>query len=200
MHPYFLGSVFICWLTYKTENSMTTHAKLSLRHFDIRNAEFAVNISDDGWRAPDGSFYIDGRQSTTFAVNLEHLLGLDYDREATYVLRLCQIAYGASDFYTTELTSINGMCIIEMSGLDFINSTYTAGTDQGKYPLCVLNIADDVASVHDFSPSISSTRFRISNPRVNLKFDLIRAIDGAPAEYKIEQFPDMVYNFSITKV
>ena len=119
---------------------------------------------------------------------------LKYD---TFILRLNQISYGSANFPATA--NVDNQVIINMSGLNFINSTYRqkTGNNTNKYQMLICNIAKNLAQTFNYSPNISLCNFKKGNDNVELVFELIRCIDGLPPAYGVDKFPHMVYSFDI---
>lgn len=168
---------------------------LILKHSDISS-----NLNDNDAISEYGS-WSNGKQKTIFRVNLKTLMGTLYNKYNTFCLRLNQIAYSSANFPQTN--NIDQQVIIQMSGLNFINSTYNQarGTNGSNYQMVILNIEKGLAKVIDYSPNVSICNFRKSSEMVELNIDLIRCSDGLPATSGTnDKFPHFTYSFDIYPV
>jgi hypothetical protein len=88
-----------------------------------------------------------------------------------------------------------------LSGLNFINSTYNVATgNTGRtQQLLLLNMAT-TAYVENYPPTIAMCNFGKSNDNIELTIELIRTIDGLPAQYSASTFPHMVFSYDIYPV
>lgn len=166
---------------------------LILKHSDISTTTSAATASSS-----QGS-WSNGKQSTTWRLNLRKLLGNKiYDENDLFVLRLNQIAYATANFPNAEKDQ---QVIITLSGLNFVNSTYNVatGNSTSKHQMLLMNIATAAATV-EFSPNVAMCNFGKSGENVELTIDLIRTIDNLPAVYNTNTFPHCAYSFDIYPV
>jgi hypothetical protein len=162
---------------------------LILKHSDISLTSVnAVSNSVGSWS--------NGRQKTTFKVNLRRLLGnVIYNDNEIFVLRLNQLAYATADFPNT---AIDQQLIVRVSGLNFINSTYNVvNQNAASYNQMVLVNMDTSASVVNYSPNIAMCNFGKSGENVEITIELVRTIDNLPAVWGVDFFPNCVYSFDI---
>jgi hypothetical protein len=165
---------------------------LILKHSDISlTSVSAISNNIGSWS--------NGRQSTTWKVNLRKLLGNEiYNDNDIFVLRLNQLAYGTADFPNT---AIDQQLIIRVSGLNFINSSYNvASGNAGSYNQLVLVNMATSANVINYSPNIAMCNFGKSGENVEFTIELIRTIDNLPAVWGVNFFPNCVYSFDIYPV
>jgi len=119
-----------------------------------------------------------------------------------YALRLNQYAHGDRDFYTGG-DVLNALVHFRISGLDWINSSYDARTNQVEsYATLMTREILEAVEAHDLSPNIGVLYFKASTiEKVNIVIELIRASDNLPAEYHATTyFPPSIYNLSITPI
>lgn len=164
----------------------------------LKHADISTEIDDITASSNAGS-WTNGKQTTTFNINLINLLGEQmYNKNDFFVLRLNQIGYSAvnyalSDVYDTNLE-------INLSGLNFVNSTYDVktGTNGNRYKACLVRIPPNTGGVLNLSPNVSICNFKKSTPNIQLTIELNRLIDGLPAQYgAVDLFPHMAYSFDI---
>lgn len=168
---------------------------LILKHSDI-----STNTNSDTESSKVGS-WSNGKQKTTWVFNMRNLLGNKmYDENDMFVLRLNQLSYSTANF---PLTVKDQQVIVSLSGLNFINSTYNVATGNSgnKQQLLLLNMATN-AYVENYPPNIAMCNFGKSPDNTNFTIELIRTIDGLPAQYSIggTTFPHMAYSFDIYPV
>ena len=106
-----------------------------------------------------------------------------------------------SDFPKTEA---DRQVIVQMSGLNFLNSTYSVktGNNTNKYHVIALDVLDTSQSF-EYAPNISMCSFKKGEENVELTIELIRTVDGLPAEadnLSAKSFPSFVYNFDIIPI
>ena len=150
---------------------------LVLKHGDI-----SANINNDSDSAACGSWSA-GKQTTKFYVNLRNLLGTVYDSSDYFVLRLNQLSWGYAAAWNASVNDTS--MAINLSGLNFINSTYDVrtGNNTNKCQIALANI-----------PSKKSTE------NVELTFELLRIIDDLPVQCTATKIPHMAYSFDIYAV
>ena len=166
---------------------------LVLKHADISTDTTLDSVSNNV-----GS-WSNGKQKTSWRVNLRNLLGEQYRDNDLYVLRLNQLAYAQANFPNN--TAIDQQLIVNISGLRFQNSTYSvsSGNNTQTNQLVILNMATTGGTI-DYSPNIAMCNFTISGEYVTITIELLRTIDNAPPVYNATKFPHMVYNFDIMAV
>lgn len=167
-------------------------ATLILKHADISSSLNSVSAT-----SANGSWE-NGKQKTTFRLNLKNLLGDLYEKYNTFVLRLNQVSNSSANFPLVNNT--DQQVIIQLNGLNFVNSTYNpkTGNNSTNYQMLIINLPKSVAQVNNYSPNISLCNFKKSSPNVELTIELIRCSDGLPAQYgPNDKFPHMVYSFDI---
>ena len=105
------------------------------------------------------------------------------------------MAYAQANFPNAV---IDQQVIINISGLQFKNSTYSvrSGNNTQTNQLVTLNMATTRGTV-DYSPNIAMCNFTISGEYVAITIELLRTIDNQPAQCTATKFPHMVYNFDI---
>jgi hypothetical protein len=163
---------------------------LLLKHSDISTSTTAISANSQNGK------WENGRQKTTWRINMRNLLGNEiYDNNELFVLRLNQLSYSATNF---PLSQKDQQIIINLSGLNFSNSTYDvkSGNNNNKQQLVLLNMSTN-AYVESYSPNIGMANFTKSQDNIELTIELIRTIDNLPAQYGATIFPSMVYQFDI---
>jgi len=166
---------------------------LVLKHADISTDKTLDNVSNNV-----GS-WSNGKQSTSWRVNLRNLLGEQYRENELYVLRLNQLSYAQANFPNAVE---DRQVIVNISGLRFQNSTYSvsSGNNTDRNQLVIVNMATTSTTV-DYSPNIAMCNFKISSEHVTITIELLRTIDNQPAQYSVnDMFPHMVYQFDIYQV
>jgi hypothetical protein len=165
---------------------------LVLKHADISTDTTLASVSNS-----IGS-WSNGKQKTSWRVNLRNLLGDQFRDNDLFTLRLNQVAYAQANFPNDV---IDQQVIVNISGLRFKNSTYSvsSGNNTQTNQLLILNIATTGATV-DYSPNIAMCNFTISGEYVTITIELLRTIDNQPPQYNLATFPHMVYNFDIYAV
>lgn len=165
---------------------------LVLKHADIdTDPDLATASSEMG-------HWSNGKQKTTFRLNLKRLLGELYDMHNMFVLRLNQLSHSSADFPAAN--NLDQNVIVQLSGLSFVNSTYDprTGNNSGKYNMVIATLEKNVSRTINYAPNISMCNFVKSAEYVDLTIDLIRVQDGLPAEHGTEDlFPHMAYSFDI---
>jgi hypothetical protein len=164
---------------------------LLLKHSDISTSTTAVSANSQ-----NGS-WSNGRQKSTWRVNMRNLLGNElYENNDLFVLRLNQLSYSAASNF--PLSPKDQQLIINLSGLNFSNSTYDvkSGNNNNKQQLVLLNMSIS-AYVESYSPNIAMSMFTKSEENIELTIELIRTLDNLPAQYGATIFPSMVYQFDI---
>ena len=165
---------------------------LVLKHADISTDTTLDSISNNV-----GS-WSNGKQKTSWRINFRNLLGEQYRDNDLYVLRLNQLAYAQANFPNANA---DRQIIVNISGLRFQNSTYSvsSGNNTDRNQLVILNMATTSTTI-DYSPNIAMCNFTISGEYVTITIELLRTIDNQPAQYNLEKFPHMVYQFDIYSV
>jgi hypothetical protein len=163
---------------------------LVLKHSDISTA---LNTNPT---VNNVGTWSNGKQSTTWKVNIRNLLGNEmYDENELFTLRLNQISYATANF---PLATRDQQVIVTLSGLNFVNSTYDVKTgNSGRSQQLVLVNMGTTAGVESYSPNIAMCNFKKSGDYVNLTIDLIRTIDGLAGQFGAEFYPHCVYQFDI---
>ena len=166
-------------------------ATLILKHSDI-----STSVNDTTASSSAGN-WTNGKQSTTWRVNLRELIGREvYDNHTIFCLRLNQLSLSTANF-PNGITDQN--LIIRLSGLEFLNSTYSTktGNNTRSYNMLLLNMPTQ-ATTYNYSPNISICNFKKSGDNVNLTIELIRMIDEQPAVFGVvDKFPHCAYSFDI---
>jgi hypothetical protein len=108
------------------------------------------------------------------------------------------LAYAQANFPNANA---DRQIIVNISGLRFQNSTYSvsSGNNTDRNQLVILNMATTSTTI-DYSPNIAMCNFTISGEYVTITIELLRTIDNQPAQYNLEKFPHMVYQFDIYSV
>jgi hypothetical protein len=166
---------------------------LVLKHSDISTTTTGATASSN-----NGS-WSNGKQKTSWRINLRNLLGNKmYDENDMFILRLNQLSYATANF---PLAVTDQQHIITLSGLNFINSTYnvSSGNTDSKHQMLLLNMATN-GGVESYSPNIAMCNFGKSQDNIEITIELIRTIDGLPAQYGASTFPHCVYSFDIYPV
>lgn len=167
---------------------------LILKHADIDIDTSLVSASSNC-----GS-WTNGKQSTTWNVNLRNLLGnVIYDNNDLFVLRLNQFAYSTANF---PASVYDNQLIFKMRGLNFRNSTYNpkTGNNSGEYQMLVANLITNASETFSLSPNISMCNFMKSSENVQITIELFRSFSDLPAQYGVEKFPHMCFSFDIYPV
>jgi hypothetical protein len=166
---------------------------LVLKHADISTDTTLDSVSNNV-----GS-WSNGKQKTSWRINLRNLLGDHYGDNELFVLRLNQLAYAQAN-YPNDAT-IDQQLIVNISGLRFQNSTYSAitGNNSDRNQLVILNMATTGGTI-DYSPNIAMCNFTIAGEYVTITIELLRTIDNQPVQYNLTKFPHMVYQFDIYAV
>ena len=167
---------------------------LVLKHADISTDTTLASVSNSvgSWE--------NGKQKTTFNVNLRKLLGNEmYDNNDLFVLRLNQFAYLTANF---PASVYDNQLIFKMTGLNFRNSTYNqkTGNNTGRYQMMIMNLTTSSSQTISFSPNISMCNFMTSNEDVQITIELFRSFSDLAAQYGTEKFPHMCYSFDIYPV
>jgi hypothetical protein len=166
---------------------------LVLKHSDI-----STTTTLDSASANNG-YWSNGKQITTWRFNMRNLLGNKmYDENDMFVLRLNQLSYSAVNF---PLTVKDQQLVVTLSGLNFINSTYNVGSGNSgsKQQMLLINMGAN-GGVESYSPNIAMCNFGKSQDNIEFTIELIRTIDGLPAQYGAATFPHCVYSFDIYPV
>jgi hypothetical protein len=92
--------------------------------------------------------------------------------------------------------------IVQMSGLNWVNSSYNAltGVNASTYDAFLMYMESATARTYYLSQNISKAQFQKSNTHVQINIKLIRQFDNLPAQNGFESFPAMVYAFDIFPV
>lgn len=167
---------------------------LVLRHADISTTTTADTASNSC------GFWTNGKQSTTWNVNLRNLMGDTFDKYDVFVLRLNQTAFSSANF--PSVANTDNLLLIQLSGLVFVNSSYNValGNNSSVYPMVLTNIPTSTAVINNYCPNVSLCNFRKSGDNVQITIELIRMIDNTPAVYGLEKFPHGAYSFDIYPV
>lgn len=166
---------------------------LVLKHSDISTDTTAVSASSSA------GYWSNGKQKTTWRFNMKHLLGSEiYDNNDLFVLRLNQLSYSNANF---PLAGKDQQVIVNLSGLNFINSTYDIknGNSGSKQQLVLVNLGIN-GGVESYPPNIAMCNFGKSGEYVNLTIELMRTIDGLAGQFGTEMYPHMVYQLDIYPV
>jgi hypothetical protein len=166
---------------------------LVLKHSDIST----VTTSDTA--SSNNGSWSNGKQKTTWRLNMRNLLGNKmYDENDMFILRLNQFSYASANF---PLAVRDQQCVITLSGLNFINSTYNVATGNtgSKHQMLLTNMVP-AGAVESYSPNIAMCNFGKSQDTVELTIELIRTIDGLAGQYGTSPFPHCVYSFDIFPV
>jgi hypothetical protein len=166
---------------------------LVLKHSDISTTTTGATASSDN------ANWSNGKQKTTWGFNMRNLLGNKmYDENDMFVLRLNQLSYSSVNF---PLNARDQQLVVTLSGLNFINSTYNVGSGNSgsKQQMLLINMATSGA-VESYSPNIAMCNFGKSQDNIEFTIELIRTIDGLPAQYGAATFPHCVYSFDIYPV
>lgn len=165
---------------------------LVLKHSDI-----STSLNSDTASSDLGS-WTNGKQKTTWNVNMKILLGHLWNKYDTFLLRLNQVSYSSADFPATN--NIDQQVVVTMSGLNFVNSTYdqATGRNSTKYSMLILGMEKSRAIVNNYAPNVSICNFKKGSENIDITIELLRATDGLPASYGIvDKFPHMVFSFDI---
>lgn len=166
-------------------------ATLILKHSDI-----STNRNDETASSYAGS-WINGKQSTTWNINLRELIGYEiYDNNKIFCLRLNQLSYDVANFPNSVYD--NGV-IFKLSGLEFLNSTYSpkTGNNSRTYDMLLCNLTT-TGGTFNYSPNISLCNFKKSQNNVNITIELNQMNSDQPARYgAVDKFPHMCYSFDI---
>ena len=167
---------------------------LVLKHGDI-----SANINNDSDSAACGSWSA-GKQTTKFYVNLRNLLGTVYDSSDYFVLRLNQLSWGYAAAWNASVNDTS--MAINLSGLNFINSTYDVrtGNNTNKCQIALANINSGNAGLNSYAPNTCLCNFKKSTENVELTFELMRIIDDLPVQCTATKIPHMAYSFDIYAV
>lgn len=171
---------------------MIQSSSLVLKTSDISTTKNAESASSEcgSW-----SNY---KQVTRFNVDLRTCIGPEiYDRHDRFVLRLNSVSWTAAD---AGLANSDDHCVIQMSGLNFVNSTYSIKqkTNTAVYDLCVVNMIPTENKTLYFTQNVSMAQFTKSGDFVTIEFDLMRTLDGLPASWGgVDSWPHFVYMFDI---
>jgi len=171
----------------------TETANLILRHSDISTDITLTSASNSS-----GSYWSNGKQTTTFRVNLRQLLGNMWEKYDTFCIRLNQHSFSSANF--PAVTNTDNQLLFFMSGLSFVNCTYNVvtGTNTNRYCFYQANIPSSTTQTVTLSPNVSIGNFKKTNEWVDITIELIRAIDGTSAQFGASaKFPHMVYSFDI---
>jgi hypothetical protein len=165
---------------------------LILKHSDISTATTSTASSNIG-------SWSNNKQITTWRFNLRNLLGNEmYDNNDMFILRLNQLSYSLVNF--PLVASKDQQVVINLSGLNFINSTYNvaSGNSTGKHQMLLLNMGTS-GGVESYPPNIAMCNFAKSQDNVELTIELIRTVDNLPPQTS-STFPAMAYSFDIYPV
>jgi hypothetical protein len=170
---------------------------LTLKHSDISTltgtnlTNSANGFTSDGNTA--GSWKR-GRQSSTWRVSMENLLGNQYKIGRLYQLRLNIISTSAANF---PLTVDDQSLIFKMSGLTWINCNYDP--KQGNTNQCqfLTQTLGTNANTQVYGPSTCVSTFVLDGNQKELTISLFRLITNTAAQYGTQYFPMCVYSFSI---
>lgn len=168
---------------------------LILKHSDISTTLTSATASSS-----NGS-WSNGKQKTSWNVNLKVLLGNLWNKYDTFLIRLNQVSYSSADFPATN--NIDQQVVVTMSGLPFFNSTYNqaTGLNNNKYQMLLLGIEKSRAVVNNYAPNVSVANFKKSSENVEITIELLRATDGLAAAYgAVDKFPHMCYSFDIIPI
>lgn len=167
-------------------------ATLILKHSDIsiyRHDEIDATSSAGSW--------VNGKQSTTWNVNLRELIGYEiYDNNTIFCLKLNQLSYDVANFPNT--TSDKNV-VLKLSGLDFLNSAYSTktGNNSRTYDMFFCNLTT-TGGTFDLSSNIGICNFKKSQDNVKLTIEINRMTTDTPAVYSAnDKFPHMCYSFDI---
>lgn len=97
-----------------------------------------------------------GKQTTWWNIDLINLLGNDiYEKNEMFVLRLNQISNSSVNFPQTAST--DNLLEINISGLNFCNSTYDVrtGNNGHRNKMLLVNIPTSAAQSLSFPPNVS---------------------------------------------
>ena len=169
------------------------NSSLVLKHSDLSLENIGTaTVINGGWS--------NGKGKTTWRVNLRRLLGdVVYDEYSVFALRLNQLCHtGITEFSKADQDK---QVVLQMTGLNFLNSTYSVktGNNTNKYHMIALDILDTSQSF-EYAPNISMCSFKKGEENVEITIELIRTVDGLPAEFNsldVNYFPSFVYNFDI---
>ena len=92
----------------------------------------------------------------------------------------------------------NGV-IFKLSGLEFLNSTYSpkTGNNSRTYDMLLCNLTT-TGGTFNYSPNISLCNFKKSQDNVKLTIDINRMTSDIPAVYGVnDKFPHMCLSFDI---
>jgi hypothetical protein len=137
------------------------------------------------------------KQKQYFNINIKKIMGNEmYDKYDTFMLRLNQISYSASNAFSGV---DKRQCFVQVEGLQFLNATYNArtGNNSNKYVMYAFNVLTTSNTI-DLAPNISICNFQKSGENITLSFELIQTIDNlAPTRSNNASFPLFLYNFDI---
>jgi len=168
---------------------------LVLKHGDI-----SPNQGDLTATADCGSWE-NGKQKTSFNINLKRLLGTMYEEhDGLFILRLNQISYGYGANW--PVGEADKSMTVYLGGLNFVNSTYDVrtGNNTNKCPIALLNVLNNSAGVVSFSPNTCLCNFKKSTDNVVLTFELLRTVDNLPVQSAAARIPSMAFTFDIYPV
>lgn len=167
---------------------------LILKHSDIGSSVSAVTASSSA------GTWSHGKQTTTWNVDLRTAIGPEiFDNHKRFILRLNMMAHNARAF---PLAVSDQCLIVQMSGLNWVNSTYNpiSGTNSSNYDAFLLYMDSNVGNTYYLNPNISKAQFQVDNKNVQITIKLLRQVDNQPAQYSGETFPSCVYAFDIFQV
>jgi hypothetical protein len=167
---------------------------LILKHCDISISTEANTASSEC------GYWSNGKQSTTWRVNLARMLGDEMFRNHThYKLTLNQLSKSSASFGGAQADS---QIMFVMSGMPVYQGTYDVATNthNRKYHFLTQDLAY-IGETFTFTTNVSSCIIQPTAENIEIKIDLLRAMDGLPCNNTgANKFPHCVYNFSITPI
>lgn len=163
----------------------------------LKTSDISTVRNDETASAECGS-WSNYKQSQRFHVNMRDCIGSEiYDAHDMFLLRLNSVSWTACD---PALTVFDRQCVVRMSGLPWVNSTYSIKNkaNSNVYDLCVVNITPDENKTLYFSQNISMAQFTKGSDQVTIQMDLVQTLAGAPVAWGGgDAFPHFVFLFDI---
>ena len=164
----------------------------------LSHAQISSTVTDVAAANDRGSSWVNGRQSTIYAVNLREVLGTEWNKYGEYEISLIQSAASRADFANDA--DLDHQLTLQISGLPFIRCTYSAKTGQqtGFWPCVLLNVSDNIDQVVSYSYGNATANFSACPENIRIQIDLLQSATGNPGEYGIvDLFPMQSYIFAI---
>jgi len=168
---------------------------LVLKHSDINidSTLASAETSVGGWT--------NGKQESWWNVNLRNLLGDSiYNNHDKFIIRLNQLSHSNSNFAVSA--NIDNLIEFNMSGLNFVNSTFDVltGNNNHRYKFLFGLVPSSTAGVISLQPNISLGTFSKSSDNVRIRIELMRMSDNTPIQSNANRCPHMAYAFDIIPI